>query len=942
MAVSWPDWVCVKGQFSELVRYINPADVAELALIPPGAWPTGQGEHAALAHERARSLYEALRARNIRYAEGPWAPEMESADSGPGTRRIRPPAEAVRGPSTRLDVALVFAAMALDAGLRTFLALDETTPDQPLIVIDLRRSLSEKNSRLPPGFAESPGEAGTFMSESAAAPLDRLTIDRDWLVIDPGLATNLAHREGTPFTEASGESILAEKRYAGSMSHRTWLLLDVQRIRIANVPSEPQPSEDVTAFRHSAKLPYEPPRGLAVPVIFSYLPPVPPFRRYPSRQSLLQAVEAAARPGGPPVVLVLQGRTGLGKSMIAHHMAAAADLGCGWMLNATDAEALRKSLARAQATEQSAQAELDDLVTSRALASEALRRLNTSEAPWVVVLDNCDCPPDEPGLRSLMPNPHRNGQLLIVTTAYQMTGDNGWRDYARREGWKYFEVPQLEQVDLDDLAIPAELHAAVDGRPLIAQVLSAVEARTSRIPTSATASTGPDLAWELMLNIFSADPAPLELARILAWCPSDPVPFRPALERLAGPAAMAQPLIDLRFVNLAQASGAPALQMHHLFGDAVRTQVWRDDPATAQRIVETLLTDATGREILIYASDGGALRRLENEDAGRNIEHLMPDAKGMIWYGLGTIREQRGPVTASKEPFEKSGKLLDRNKHPHEYAETLIGQARIIFQGSSGRSAAVAEVDEKTTAARQVLADLTDERARRLSERANALSLLMRRTAIERNPDRDIRRAQLPEIIEGLWVSYEQRVRIAQELPDSAPVERQAPLAEWGLDPDRAYFNLAGAYLALARTYEPDSDGLRMNLERAGAIYTDCRRLREQRYEGRPHPYLAACVNGEGLIAYYQGLMLSDQRRRLVDAIRHASTALAQRQEIASGLAGGDQAAILGEVDVRKSATLVMKATVAATMAGYRDRSDGTKAVREACEQAVEEFPDSL
>ena len=76
--------------------------------------------------------------------------------------------------------------------------------------------------------------------------------------------------------------------------------------------------------------------------------------------------------------------------MIAHHIAVAADLGCGWMLNATDAETLRKSLAQAAAAEQSAQAELADPAAMRALVSEALRRLNTSEAPWVVVLDNCD------------------------------------------------------------------------------------------------------------------------------------------------------------------------------------------------------------------------------------------------------------------------------------------------------------------------------------------------------------------------------------------------------------------------------------------------------------------------------------------------------------------------------------------------------------------------
>jgi tetratricopeptide (TPR) repeat protein len=637
-------------------------------------------------------------------------------------------------------------------------------------------------------------------------------------------------------------------------------------------------------------------------------------------------------------VLVLQGPSGVGKSMIAHHIAVAADMGCGWILNATDAEALRKSLAKAQAGEQSAQAELADSVAMRALASEALRRLNRSEAPWVVVLDNCDGPPDEPGLRSLMPIPRRNGQILIVTTVHDQ-----WRDHAQREGWRYFEVPRLEQADLDDLAIPAELRPVVDGRPLIAQVLTAVESHIGRMTKPTTAGTGPALAWELILKVLAADPAALHLARVLAWCPPDPVPFASALESLAGTAAIARPLVDFRFVNLTQADGAPALQMHREFGQAVRHQVWDDDPATARQVVETLIADPAGRELFISASDSSALRHLETDDAERTVECLAPDAAGLLWYGLGTVREQRGPVAASRTYFEKALELLDPNEHRYECAEILVGLARVTFQGA-GRSAGDAEeaVEEQTSAARQLLLNLTDKRARQLSERANALSLLIKRTAVEHNPDREVRRVELPQIIEGLWLSYEQRVRIARGLPDTAPVARQAPAAELGLDADRAYFNLAGAYLALALTYDADSAGLRDNLERAGAIYTDCRRLREERYAGRLHPHLAACINGEGLVAYYQGIKLGDKRQRLFDAIQQVGAALAQRQEIASGLVGGDQAAILGEVDVRKSTALVMKAILAVMMGSYPGRSGGIKVVQDTFEQTIRELPDDF
>ena len=123
------------------------------------------------------------------------------------------------------------------------------------------------------------------------------------------------------------------------------------------------------------KPPYEPPRGLAVPVIFSYLPPFPDFVEYPTRKGFVEEVEKGTRPGGVPAVVVLHGPPGVGKSMIAQYVAATADFGYGWILNAADAATLRKSLARAQAAELAELADLDDPEAVRALASEALRRL---------------------------------------------------------------------------------------------------------------------------------------------------------------------------------------------------------------------------------------------------------------------------------------------------------------------------------------------------------------------------------------------------------------------------------------------------------------------------------------------------------------------------------------------------------------------------------------
>ncbi len=934
MAASWPEWVCTRSQFSELVRFISPSAAVELGLIPPETGPAGS------ADERAAELYESLRARHVRYSQQPGLGAAR-ADAEPAARKIRPPVEAARGPATRLDVALVFAAMALHSGLRTLLLLDEGTPDQPLVVIDLRWT-PEKTARVPPGFVESPQEVGVFVYGPDPTPPDRLTSKRGWLVIDPACATTMVRPAGTSFADASGDSVLAEAARADSPGSCEWYLLDIDSIRRANVPDESLVHSNATSLARIAKPPHEPPRGLALPVIFSHLPPFPDFVEYPTRTEFVEDVEKVTRPGGLPAVVVLHGPPGVGKSMIAQYVAATADFGYGWILNAADAPTLRKSLARAQATELAELADLDDPEAVRALASEALRRLNGSDAPWVVVLENCDRAPDSPGLRNLMPTPHRNGQFLITTTAANDSspGFEGrrWVDYARQEGWQYFRVPELDHTDLEALAIPDALRPLVGGRPLIAQVVAAVQAQHPGVALPAQAVSGPNLAWELVASALIEEPTALELARVVAWCPAEPVPIT-ALETLTGRVLAPQPLADLWFLNLTEAGGLRAVQMHRLFSEAVRSQTWRDDPTVARATVKGLLTQPAGRKLFVDAADSTTLLLLQHKDTAQAAEQMAKDTRGLLWRGLASIWDQRGPVSSSKAPFELAYELLDPAEHPYEYAETAIGLARVAYQ-SAGRAPAAAEtVEEKSSSAQAVLAGHTDQESRLLIERAKALLLLMERREL-RKLAREARQAGLLQIIEKLWQSYEQRVRIACGLPDGAPVERQAPAAEMGSDVDRAYFNLAGAYVSLSQTYPAGSDELAECLGSAGRIYTECRLLREERYGGRAHPHLAACIHGQAIVAYYQGLRLP-QPGRAADAIRLASTALTQRQEVASGLAGGDEEATLGDGDVRKSTTLLAKAAYLTLLLGYGNPIDGDHAVNDAFEEAREEFRNS-
>jgi hypothetical protein len=266
--------------------------------------------------------------------------------------------------------------------------------------------------------------------------------------------------------------------------------------------------------------------------------------------------------------------------MLAHRLARAADDGCGWFLNATDAKVLTTSLAQAERQEKTERGELigsaaaasgekPDPGDDQALASAALTRLREAERPWVVVLDNCDSDPGTPGLAELVPQPHQPGQFVIITTKH-----SGWLEHARQQGWQPRELPWLAEGDLDELSLPRGLDKAVGGRPLIAQALAALH-RDVGLPES-TSDDGPGLVWDLLSAAQRTAPEVIALARLLAWCPPEPTdaPRLIAASGLDAASRATSTLEALRFVipsGPATVDGSHAIQMHRLFAAAVRT-----------------------------------------------------------------------------------------------------------------------------------------------------------------------------------------------------------------------------------------------------------------------------------------------------------------------------------------------------------------------------------
>jgi hypothetical protein len=346
--------------------------------------------------------------------------------------------------------------------------------------------------------------------------------------------------------------------------------------------------------------------------------------------------------------------------------------------------------------------------------------------------------------------------------------------------------------------------------PLIAQALAALRKQYGAAPPEDEGTDGPGLVWDLLRRMQSTRPDVVELARLAAWCPPEPVNAA-ALGAIAGYGTCTEAascLADLSFVTRSYADGQQMLWMHRLFAAAIRRQTWNDSPAVAAGTISRLLTDTEqGRRIFITASDSSMLslmERGENPGEGGEVHRAAeiasdPVRAGLLWYHLGHIREQRGPVSASEGHFGKALRLLDHDAYPFETAESLIGQARVTFQDGQSTNEQLAGAQALVGQAFDQLAPLSDFEARQMWEQGNALSWLIARKMAGRERSPAKRESELAEVRDHLWRSYEARLHLIRDRNSETVEPGTPPAPSDGLGAERAYFNLAGTYLALAK-----------------------------------------------------------------------------------------------------------------------------------------------
>jgi hypothetical protein len=986
-AQGWPDWPLDRREAAQLARYVS---VAYAAREVPTDLRTalGPGAKAGDRLERARQLYNALAARRIPYSVEPWNPASYDRCGQLALQRIRTPQETVEGPATCLDIVLTYAAMAIEAGLRPLVAIRYDIRPHALITVDLSwdgDSLADRGAV--PGFRpRGAAEPGVWDGdEEAGGSLRALAGSPHWRLVDVVTVTQPA----PDFVRASARGLADQQDLAGA----AWTLVDVRRV--------------LAALSERGVEPFGPPLGRSVPPIHGYLPAMPEFRDFASRQG--ETGELAQRIHGrrEPATVVIHAPSGYGKSMLAHWLAVGADNGCGWFLNATDAKELRRSLAQAERGEHELAGERPrpggekaDAVDDKAFAAAALDRLRATDRPWVVVVDNCDAPPDSPGLSDLLPRPHAPGQVVIITTR-----DQRWLDYAS-DAHGRVDLGPLRNQDLTDLGLPHGLADAVDGRPLIGLALAALRDRGGVVLPEVSRQGGPELVWDLLRHSLAAGDGALALARLLAWLPPEPMLER-ALARIAAldPPARGDLLRRLRLVTGAapaaahleidgaggdsgsryrtlyrdrqDAGAGDGLHMHRLFAAAVREQTWRDEPVAAAESVGRLLATDEGRWLFITAADSTALARLEAGDAERAATELADrgvpgqPAPGLLWYGLGHIRERRGPVRDSAPPFAAAVAALRVPDYSREVAEGQIGVARVTYQNGKAAVAELADARVQIERARELLAPLPDGAARQLREQGNALSWLIEQKLSGREPDLDRKAARYAEVDRNLWLSFAERLRIARGAGDQAPVDPDAvPRLGDGLGPERAFFNLAGVAIQLAKVHhglaaraaaeagQPLAVGaeragqpltaseallnrVAIDLDRAEHVYQVVRELREQRYGGRPHPHLAACLHGLAIVGHYRAALLN-QVGALAAAASNGAAAFDQRLRIAGSLIGPDARAAFNDPDVLKSTDLLLKVMTDAVLARDAEVATGTATVAKVTGEATTEWLNGL
>lgn len=847
---TWPDWDTL--DVPSLARYVSVAALDEIGLPSPAPYTMADAD-SSTGRAIAREVYESIRQLGLRYMHEPWRVAAFKVESIP-RQRVRYPAWIRRdNGGTCLDLAVLYATALMRAQIRPYIAVmydpsfsarsfHGDRQGHAFVVADLREPLTAQRD-LGPGSL--PGAL-----EQVTPGCLRIRAREDWppdlLAVDPMYATTdfpLPDAETSPESLDFAQAAAAGSSYLGNES--------VQLCDVANAQAERR---------------YQPlgrPADSATPAIWTRLPDMPTAARYPSREEQYGKLMAARG------LIVIWGHQGFGKSTLAYERARKADSGYGWFLNAADRSALQSELAQAE-IEQTARGyrqplERLDLVP---FSEAAVRRLEVSDAPWVLVLDNANGDPGD--LVPLLPRTVKANQTVIVTT----TNDAWFRQWTESDA-THVRLTELEPGDMPEL--PGELHGRVGGSPLFYEAARAAVKSGARLPAEPETSAG--LSWQLAQGLLTGEPGALDLAHLVAWAPPVALPtadfaqFFELTEERDEPDRLGRLLERAGLVRFLTRP-VPALLMHRLIAERIRADerlIRIADQETLPAPVALLATDA-GQRLMTVRGDGESFSRLERLLGSARPSQIAPRSWGLAVYGIARAGEIRGRSRPSSELFEQTIALLDPTRDRSLLSECWNGRARYLKDNPPADQVERIAVLAEALSWAQRAQDLASEAAAGSepgsaqywwdhirAERAHAMAALIIKAQARDITDPGEQRAQYARSLKMLEISEERREKYLAQLgiTDSPDI-------------DRARFNLGGPCISLAKLSRgAEAEGF---LRRGLRAYEDAKRIRVARHgAGVALPSIASCDNGIALAYFYGALLGADPQRAETEAFRPVS-----------------------------------------------------------------------
>ena len=812
----------------------------------------------------ARAIYETLIEIGIDPAWEEWAPR-------PIVQPIRHPAQVVYDRHADcLDLALLYAGVCQAALVPAMLVL---VSDHAFVLVQpgrFERALADDqpeplDEAWPPleidGASEGEGKEAGVHRVLDPAPLKELIARGAFTAIDPYM---IARRKSFEQATESGLKLLEERKSV--------FVVDVPWLH-----SRPQTASVRAPARVVQMVPYIP-GGDDL------------FVGYPSRD------EADVRLRERSGVVVLSGDSGVGKSMLARHLAANASYGAGWFLNASNQQSLINGLARAHSASREQRPGGRDEKDREELALAALVVLRTAAHPWIVVLDNAD---GEPGpLTRWLPTPDpAREQLVIVTT----TNERQWRE---QPGVEMVALEPLSQSDVQSALGRTELIELAEGRPLLidafAKLLEFVdEERLERALLTVSDQQldselrGPAVVWSAIRDGAELDRSAFLLAASIALLPPDHQPLA-ALRSI-------QPDADARVSELARAGlislDAGIVRMHRLFGRVVREELALSAPSDYRAAAMTLASTPETIGLLEAHGDRETTKRLSTllTEGQETIDREV----AMALHAIGRTLELQGDPIASATAYELAEpSLVD----PLLIADCLHGRARAINQHPPTDEHEAWKVEEALDWAKRAQELIEAEAGPNKAGRCVAMrGLLLQKLAR----------------FEAHAADRGELLRRARALIVDAHDRREADLAPNDPELLRSRFNFGGIEINLA---QHDPGAAAMYLDSAEETYLEVGKRRRELYGVDIHPHIAACNSGLVLVGYYRSTLIAAgevQRSAWLREATDNALAAIHQQDVLEGAADGKE--------IRKVAARLVKAALARHVRPGHEREEAEK-----------------